>query len=216
MLFRSEIKLSPANHRTYTHQGWNYSYNKETYGDLASWSVRKNILLASTEKIFDFSFLSGKWLFFEFGYSDKCDSFSALVYYNHLLGDYIEDVDWQKGSVDKFNGTSNGLKIPFASDSLNPVDMFSEIEKHLIILFEDQEGNDRVYDSLISDIDILANRARKITGNAEGTITEKNYGDIQVCVQELMDILTGENGHYNAVHELLMKEKFFTDVFYPQ
>ena len=209
-----DVKLSPTNHRTYTHQGWDHSYTTEKHGDLARWPVRKNILLASTEKIFDFSTFSGKWLFINFGYSDKCDSFSALVYYNHLLGDYLEDIDPEKGNIDKFNGTSNGHKIPFASNASNPVDMFSEIEKHLAVLFADQADNSRVYDSLISDIDTLAYLARRISGNSEGTITADNYDDMQACVQELMDILTGENGHYNAVHELLMNESFFTKVFY--
>ena len=209
-----EVKLSPTNHRTYTHQGWEYSYAGEKHGDLARWSVRKDILLASTEKVFDFSTFSGKWVFIDFGYSAKCDSFSALIYYNHLLGDYLEDVDSKTGNVNKFNGKTNGHTIPFASNSSNPVDMFSEIEKHLAILFKDQADDSRVYDSLISDIETLASKARRISGNEDGTITEDEFADMQVCVQEFMDILTGENEHYNAVHELLMNEEFFKDVFY--
>lgn len=38
---------------------------------------------------------------------------------------------------------------------------------------------------------------------------------MRTCVQELMDILTGENGHFNAINDLLMNEEVFTDVFYP-
>lgn len=208
------IRLSPANHRTYTHQGWEHSYTSEQYGDLARWPVRKNILLAATEEVFNFSIFSGKWMFINFGYSDKCDSFSALVYYNHLLGDYLEDVDPKKGNIDKFNGISNGHKIPFASNDSNPVDLFSEIEKYLAILFADQAESNRVYDSLMSDIETLANKARRISENAEGTITLEHYKDMQACVQEFMDILTGENGHYSAIYTLLMNESFFKDVFY--
>lgn len=148
----------------------------------------------------------------DFGYSDKCDSFCALIYYNHLLGDYLEDINSENGNIDRFNGKSNGKKIPFASDSLILTDIFSELEKHIAILFEDQSDS-RVYASLMSDIETLAGKARNITGNEEGTVTEKNYKDIGVCVRELMDILTGENSHYNAIHELLEKEKFFKDVF---
>ena len=207
------VKLSPTNHRTYTHQGWEHSYTSEKYGDLAHWPVRKNILLAATEKVFNFNTFSGKWLLIDFGYSDKCDSFSALVYYNHLLGDYLEDVDPEKGNIDKFNGISNGHKIPFASNASNPTDMFSEIEKHLAVLFSEQAKGGRVYDSLISDIDTLAAKSRRISGSSDGTITSDNYDDMQACVQEFMDILTGENGHYNAVHQLLMKEYFFSRVF---
>lgn len=206
------IKLSPRNHRTYTHQGWDYSYEDEKNGDLARWSERKNIMLASTEKVFDFSTFSGKWLFVDFGYSDKCDSFSALIYYNHLLGDYLEDVDEKEGNLRKFNRTSNGDKMPFASNSSKPVDIFSELEKHLAILFKDQ-ADSRVYDSLIDDIKILAYEARKLSGNSEGTVIEENFEKMRTCVQELMDILTGENGYFNAINDLLMNEEFFTDVF---
>ncbi len=206
------IKLAAKNHRTYTHQGWDYNYTGEKYGDLANWPERKNILLASAEKVFDFSVFSGEWLFLDFGYSDKCDSFCALIYYNHLLGDYLEDINSKDGNIDRFNGQSNGKKIPFASDSLISPDIFSELEKHIAILFEDQSDS-RVYASLMSDIETLAGKARNITGNEEGTVTEENYKDIGVCVRELMDILTGENSHYNAIHELLEKEKFFKDVF---
>ena len=91
-------------------------------------------------------------------------------------------------------------------------DIFSELEKHITILFEDQ-ADSRVYDSLMSDIETLAGKARSITGNEEGTVTEENYEDICDCVKELMYILTGENNHYNAIHELLTKEDFFEDVF---
>ena len=208
------VKLSPTNHRTYTHQGWCYDYTNEKHGDLVRWPERKNIMLASTEKVFNFSTLSGKWLFIDFGYSDKCNSFSALIYYNHLLGDYLEDVDEKNGNLKKFNGTSNGNKIPFASNASKPVDIFSELGKHLSILFKDQ-ANSRVYDSLISDIETLANEARRLSGNSEGTVSEENFEEMRTCVQELMDILTGENGHFNAINDLLMNEEFFTDVFYP-
>ena len=93
-----------------------------------------------------------------------------------------------------------------------PTDIFAELEKHIAILFEDQ-ADSRVYDSLMSDIETLSGKARRIIGNEEGTVTEENYKDIGACVRELMDIITGENNHYSAIHELLEKEKFFKDVF---
>ena len=52
----------------------------------------------------------------------------------------------------------NGYQL--ASNASKPVDIFSELEKHLAILFENQADN-RVYDSLMSDIETLANEARK-------------------------------------------------------
>lgn len=210
---KTKTQLSAKNHRTYTHQGWDINYEKVKEGDLANWKARKNILLSSVDEVMDFGGISGKWLFFDFGYSKKCNSFSALIYYSHILGDYIEDTNDKDGNFGKFNGTSNGTKIPFACNAPNSVDMFSELEKHIENLFGDQEDTN-VYKYLMKDIQTLARKARKISDD-KGKIEAEDYDEMKGCVQELMDILTGRNGKYNAIHELLMNESYFTDAFYP-
>ena len=55
-------------HRKFTHYGWDHQY----YDDRANWAVRKDILLATTEKVFDFQTISGKILWHDFGYAQKC------------------------------------------------------------------------------------------------------------------------------------------------
>lgn len=209
--------LTATNHREYTHQGWDKNYKELENGDLANWEVRKNILLASVEKVMDFKLFSGKWLFFDFGYSEKCDSFCALIYYNHILGDYMEDTSDKNGNLDKFNGKTNGKKIPFAcSDSnndSNKIDLFSKLENHIAKLFKDQKDK-TVYKNLIRSIQELAKKARNIA-DGEGKIKAEDYDEMKGYVSELMDILTGKNNKYNAIHELLMNESYFTEAFYP-
>ena len=207
---KAPVKLSARNHRQYTHQGWDHAYSEEKNGDLAKWGMRKKILLSSVEKTFDFSLLDGSLLFLDFGYSPKCNSFSAVLYYSHLLGDYLEDQN-----ADQFNGTSNGKKIPFARTTApGQPDIFSELMNHLDVMFSDQKAEgSREYSALMGDLRILAEEARSISGNGEGTINEENYSVMHECVQKLMDMLTGENGQTNYIHRMLMREKFFTDVF---
>ena len=69
----SEISFnaSGTTHRSHTHRGWDfqlYSVTKEL------WPVRKQILLNTADKIFDFQ-----------GDDVKKDSFCALIYYIHIL-----------------------------------------------------------------------------------------------------------------------------------
>ncbi len=210
---KSKTKLSARNHREYTHQGWDKNYKELENGDLANWEVRKNILLASVKEAMDSKLFSKKWLFFDFGYSEKCDSFCALIYYNHILGDYMEDTSDEKGNLGKFNGTTNGEKIPFACSDSNKIDLFSELENHIAKLFKDQKDK-TVYKNLIRSIQELAKKARNIA-DGEGKIKAEDYDEMKGYVSELMDILTGKNNKYNAIHELLMNESYFTKAFYP-
>lgn len=72
-------------HRKYTHLGW-VPVMTPTEGN---WSTRKEILLSTVNKVFDFGWTSG----FSFlgitslDYSEQCDAMAALLYYIHILGD---------------------------------------------------------------------------------------------------------------------------------
>lgn len=207
-------QLSGKNHHTYTHQGWDFDYTKTEYGDIAKWPIRKNVLLASVETVFDFSTFSGKILGINVGYTEKCNSFSALLYYLHVLGDY-----WEAENAQQFNGGKgvNGNMIPFASSTPSSTpDLISEIIKHLEIIFADQKTESpRQYNDLISDIQKIGEDARSISGNPDGTIMQEQYEKMIYNVRELMKILIGEGDHKNYIHQMLLREDFFTDAFYP-
>lgn len=204
---KSQTQLSARNHRTYTHQGWNYDYANEINGDLAHWDVRKPIMLSTANKVFSFNSFSGKLLFFDLGYSEQCDAFCALLYYIHIIGDYIEDCNPESGSIDRFNGTTNGKKIPFAAYS--KPDVFSELIECIPQIFPDQDCK-----ALLDEIQLLADQARSDVASSDGQIDSiDQFEKMRTHVQKLMDLLTGENGEYNYIHTCLENEKFFNSIF---
>lgn len=199
---------SGRNHREYTHCGWEMTYED----DKAHWSRRKKILLDTVEKVFNFKALPS-WLV---GYDERCESFAALVYYIHVLGDFLED-----DTLGKFEGESNGKKVKFARTfptDKNP-DIFWEIERHLGTLLLGQNTS-LTYNSLMIDLKGLARRARKIA-RQRGDIEDSKFADAHECAEELMVLLSGHNNsdyshdysYKGRVHALLAKESYFNEVF---
>ena len=63
------------------HNSWEYEYKN----NVEIKNTRKKILNNSVNKVFDFGFINNL-----FGSSSgKCESFSALLYYSHILSDYL-------------------------------------------------------------------------------------------------------------------------------
>lgn len=67
-------------HERYTHLGWNHNYGSS---DKANWNERKKILINSVDKICKFQKNEQK----------KKESFSALCYYVHILGDHEKNTE---------------------------------------------------------------------------------------------------------------------------
>lgn len=182
-------------HRSYTHRGWDFVYGQ----DKANWSIRKNILLATTEKIFDFSVLSGSILGYNFGYTEKCNSFAALVYYVHILGDHEARENYKVTDV----------MIPFAQAHVgvdNP-DIFSELKYHLQIIFADQADTHK-YKALMQELDALAEGARSLVATTGGINTDEKFWVFHEQVEELLILLQ------DYVPNMLKEEPFFAKVFY--
>lgn len=199
-----QTQLSAKNHRTYTHQGWTFNYaTNEEKGDLAHSDVRKKILLSTVNKVFSFNRV---WPWGTH-YTDQCDSFCALLYYIHIIGDYMEDCNEKDGSLERYNCESNGRKIPFASYS--EPDVYSELLLYIPRIFPSQNCS-----PLLSEIQTLAEDARRDANTTDGRITEDRYEVMGRHVKKLMDALAGENGQYNYIHSYLMKEKFFNAIFH--
>ncbi len=65
------------------HNTWEYEYS----GAKKNQASRRTVLRNTVNKVFDFGFFSNL-----FGSSTgKCDSFAALLYYSHILSDYLAD-----------------------------------------------------------------------------------------------------------------------------
>lgn len=189
----AEIDLTGVfygSHRNYTHRGWDFEYQK----NLAHWDTRKNLLCSTINKMFCFGLKNEL-----FGNVCKqCDSFGALVYYVHILGDHIA----------KHSYETNDLMIPLAREhaDYNNLDVFMEIKTHCEILFSSQR-NSRTYADFMLEMDNLAEQARILAGT-EGGINKSNFEQYQRYAAELMDILI------SYVPLLLENEDFFQSAFY--
>lgn len=193
--------LTATTHRSSTHRGWDYNYPI----DKANWALRKKILVNTCLNVF--------------GEDAPYESLAALVYYLHILGDYIEDKNFHE-----FNG-NNGLKIPFVVKTKGQTaDIFSEIRKHLQIIFADQ-SNTRTYNTLMSQLSKLESESRKIVSIDGGVSTEEQFIAIHDCIEKLMALLCRscditedetpcEERYHNRINTMLKKEAWFTKVFY--
>lgn len=184
-----------SDHRSKTHLGWDHKYPTTGKDKEANWPVRKTILLSTVNKVFNFGLFSG-W----FGiYDEKCNSFSALIYYVHVLGDTIADKNnkTEGHSVKKLDDCTLPLVVRQQS-SVNP-DIISELQKHIDILFVDQDH---------SGIDKELKRLRD-DAYYNVYIVNKEYSDVYYgFAEELNKILIQE------IPKLLKNEPFFTKVFY--
>jgi len=175
---------SNQHHRKYTHMGWNHVYSD----DKANWAVRKEILLSTATKIYKFGFFNG----FFGHYNDKCDSFCALVYYIHILGDCID-------YSDKNDGLSDDV-IPLVdiNPSLQNPDVFYELKYYLGILFSDQ--TDKLsYISMMQEIENYEIEARDVISR-----NNVDANELATIEDDLMQTLT------NYVYPLLQNEKFYS------
>lgn len=182
-------------HRSHTHRGWEYEY----IIDKAKWPIRKNILLSTTEKVFNFKLLSGTILGVDFGYDKKCNSFAALLYYVHVLSDHEARVSFKVTDV----------MIPLAQahvDSDNP-DIYSELKYHLSILFADQKDTHK-YKAFAQELDSQAEHARSLAATMGGINNDEKFGTFKSQVDDLFTLLE------DYVPRLLREELFFSNVFH--
>ena len=192
-----------SSHRQYTHFGWQQGYQNDRE-DKANWEARKTLLLSTTNKVFDFGWFSKKFsgrLWFD--YDAKCDSFSALIYYVHILGDHI-----YTKSIDTANDM---IPLSRSSPSMSKQSLIYELKRHIPIIFADQlkdsKNIPRNYTALMSKIDTIDVEARRIL-NCDGTLSSSTdvsaYND---CARALMEVLI------DYLPPLLEKEDFFTAAF---
>lgn len=207
-----------SHHRQYTHKGWNWDYSSD---DKAQWELRKTLLLQTVNDVFGFSNRAGEWkiLWFikDYGYTDQCESFSAFLYYLHILGEY------EKMSKDLSNPTNTRKEFTQITEDIIPLakmfptdlspDVFWEFEKHLPVIFASQkESGSRVYSDMMQNIQILATEARAFALDNNDFYEPTADAVASYCqyAVKLIEILK------DSIPGLLEKEEFFATVFYPQ
>lgn len=206
-LYISEINFTDnAHHRRYTHRGWDFAYSRDSREpyknrpNTSNWQVRKKILNATVNKVFGFRSDFGM-LFTD--YPSQCKDFSALLYYIHIIADYIDSTSTQ---------IDNDM-IPLAT--LHPGesnrDVFWEIEDISKRLFKSQKGS-FIYAGFLSELNTLAEDTRALQNAAPGGINDKTtpelFEEYHNNAEKLMDIMK------TYIPKLLAKEDFFKDVFY--
>ena len=174
------------NHRRATHRGWDGEstavYNTT---DRERWVIRKSILLNTTDEIFDFN-----------GSDAKHDSFSALIYYIHILGDRISD--------QKYYSEAEIMEVGGRTDK---EDIAHELIHHIEILFSDQKYTNK-FIHVISKIEAYNDKISALYRKNHNTISEEDFDEYKKYTEGIMEVL-----HCN-LPEMLKDEDFFKEVFY--
>lgn len=215
---KDQTQLSGKNHRSYTHMGWKYNYEKAGRADIAHSETRARILTNTVAKVFDFNIkpssniLNSIRFSTEESYDDKkCDAFCRLVYYVHVLGDCYEDMNFFQA-----NGSNNGYKIPLGrknpsdkkeyEDRIQNTDIIGELIALMPDLFGEQK-NTSDYMELMDQLEERKAEIRFLYSKTGGINSDERYREYHEQVDKLMEVLL------NYIHKLLMKESFFCKAF---
>lgn len=183
-----DLRTDPNKHRSFTHRGWNWTY----IIDEANWPARKMILLSTVNDTFKFGITGNN----PENYKGKCDSFAALVYYVHLIGDHIANKKFkEEGFEMNLGGTRDGINI------------IEELEHHLEILFADQKSKG-TYSNLMNRLDKLNAQMFSLVTKKGGIDPVADFDEYHDCAVELMKILE------QHIPYLLRSEEFFKKVFF--
>lgn len=177
---------SGAYHRRATHRGWTAEIGVYDGEVLERWLLRKEILISTVEKIFDFK-----------GDEVKKDSFCALIYYIHILGDRIDDT--------KYYPNAEIMELGGRTDEQ---DIACELLKYIEILFEDQKHTHK-YQHVVSELEISDSGIKELLqSQPSGLMSEETFEKYQKYADEIREVLTCN------LPEMLKDEDFFSEVFY--
>lgn len=185
-------KINANTHRLYTHQGWDREF--ETATTRRFWTARRNVLLGTVNSIFGFRNL-GSIL----GYDEKTNSLAGIIYYVHVLGDYIEADNYKKISI---------LQDLAGHKNTDQNDMITSLRRYVEILFPDQKTS-QPYKDLMRGLDDLDRKAGKLVNSFGGINTDEEFQEYRGYSIDLLELLQ------DNIPKLLKNEEFFRKVFYP-
>lgn len=184
-----------SEHQRYTHRGWDwtlYPRNLREYDFQVIWEIRKHqVYLATIDRIFKFK--KDEMI--------KRDSFAALIYYIHILGDHMGD---EKGSyMDRIPISPRpDYRFNRSGENSNNPTIYTELLYHLPRLFRDQNTSTD-YDMLVKYLEHNKNKQFS-TGT---TISDEEYAELKRFAQDTLNRLI------RYVPRLLENEPFFTRAF---
>ena len=194
------VNITANTHRSFTHQGWNYSH----YPNPKIWDTRKSFLVDVVNRVLFFPkkpLIKIPWIAdFVYGSTEQCEAFAALVYYIHILGDHIEGDDPAK---------LTDLEPLIQYTSASTPGIISELQEQLQIVFASQK-NSRTFISLQQELTDLRIKTEQNCGMWGSIDTFEKCETNQIYAQKLLNIL----GEYLPV--LLQNEDFFVNRFAKQ
>lgn len=188
-------------HRRYTHMGW----VPAEYPDKGNWGMRKEILLATVNKVFDFGPFTDPILFgWKVDYTDQCNSFCALVYYVHIVGDNMSFEGYEQ--YRKEGAYVIPLGRPHPGEN-NPDIIWELTEKYLPKLFSDPIKQTSDYKTMIRKLAKLGTDVRALTSSTGGINSEERFNTYKDYCSDFFNIMS------TYMPELLIQEPFFKKVF---
>jgi len=176
-------------HGRYTHMGWDHTYPRGPRYDFQEiWGLRKNLLLSTVERVFNFQ---PEEMY-------KKDSFAALLYYVHILGDHSANTKSTLPTRMRVN-----RRLSLRGRTVIREDILWELEHHISQLFREQT-NATEYRAVMN---YLQRQATKPEFTYAQTISDDEYKELQSFAKGILDNLV-EN-----IPALLSREKFFLRVF---
>lgn len=182
---------SPSTHQRYTHLGWNFVYIDKR----GNWEQRKLMLVSTVNHVFKFKETE----------KIKADSFAALLYEIHILGDHIGDKQSTSNTRIKLcseKGYKGELVSPTSDGPFNNATLITYMIYHSERLFRGQKST-KEYKALINFLH------SKKDAFLQTEITANNY---DATVRRLAKEIKAEMIKY--IPTLLRREAFFTRVFY--
>lgn len=174
-----------AYHRRATHRGWNGEIGLYEGDTLERWKIRKEILLNTADKIFDFN-----------GNNEKKDSFCAIIYYIHILGDRIADKKYyQNADIMELGGRTDKQ------------DITHELLVNFEILFADQKHTHK-YQHVVTKLEKYNSDIYKLISKSPSGISDDDFIKYQKYANEIEEVLECN------LPEMLKEEAFFREVFY--
>lgn len=197
--------VSARTHRRYTHRGWDFPYTMEKEQQI--WTQRKKILTATVNKEL-FGVSSGFWGNFHFlegtvysetACSPQCDAFCELVYYVHILGDFMEATSYSA----EFQQL---VPLTRPNDNSEASALVDDIIELIPELFPNQKNK---YSTLV---DALNNKIRpeadRILNTWGGIQTQEQFNEYHQCAKDVLQLLMEE------IPGLLRNEEFFSKAFF--
>lgn len=193
-------------HRGKTHKGWKLG-DKEK----AHWEKRQDILMNTVDSEL---FPDDGWpviskiqsLILKGGENrekkrrkdnPQIESFSAILYYIHIIGDHLE--------ADNYSKLTNLAPLAHLNDTSNP-GVIPDIIYYSNKLFKDQV-NTRVFQSYLYKLKGLEGKCNELTNLPGGINSEERYRMDYEYTQELKNILQ------DYIPGMLRQEQFFEEAF---